>query len=818
MVRRKDSSADNVAVAETPADSLPAIGENVISPEDGKTVSPAEGDPSEASKEVKDSLPIIPLRDTVLFPFTMTSLTIRDAKSITLIEEVSTSNRLVALFPCLAPEEPTTREGFFEFGCVGRVVKMLHFPDETLRVLIRGLKRVRLDSLDETEPYFVGTVTEVQVSEEIDLETEAVARNAVAQFQEIISLSPNLPDELRIALLNMDDYGRLSDLIADTINLSFAEKRELLKAHDLHERLALITTFLNRESQVLRLGNEIQDKVNTVFATQQREHILREQLRAIQEQLGEEPDQPDMAELRQRLAQTQLPEGPREACERELKRLSRMHPSSGDYNVARTYIEWLLDMPWDKFSADRLDLTKARRVLDRDHFKLDKVKERILEHLAVMQLNPDNRGSILCFVGPPGVGKTSLGRSIAHAMGREFVRISLGGVRDEAEIRGHRRTYVGAMPGRIIQGIKRVGTANPVFMLDEIDKLGNDFRGDPASALLEVLDPQQNTAFSDHYLDVDFDLSKVFFITTANLSDPIPPALQDRMEIIRLPGYTHEEKREIAKRFLVPRQLKASGVQKKQLSIRATALDTIIGQYTAEAGVRNLEREMGNLCRKVARKLVGGEIDPESRLVVTEKNLIELIGPPKRFPELVTTQAEIGVTTGLAWTAVGGEILQIEVARTPGQGKLVLTGSLGDVMKESAQIAFSFIKSQFESLKFDPADMERFDYHIHVPAGATPKDGPSAGVTIATALASLVTGRAVYPLRAMTGELSLRGHILPVGGVKEKVLAAARANVRMVLLPKPNLIDLQDVPEEVKTKLEFVGLEDARSALDLMLK
>jgi ATP-dependent Lon protease len=818
MARRKDSSADNVAVAEAPTGSLPETDENVISPEDGKTVSPSEGDQSEASGEVKDSLPVIPLRDTVLFPFTMTSLTIRDAKSITLIEEVSTSNRLVALFPCLSPEEPTTREGFFEFGCVGRVVKMLHFPDETLRVLIRGLKRVRLDSLDATEPYFVGTVTEVQVSEEIDLETEAVARNAVAQFQEIISLSPNLPDELRIALLNMDDYGRLTDLIADTINLSFAEKRDLLKAHDLRERLALITTFLNRESQVLRLGNEIQDKVNTVFATQQREHILREQLRAIQEQLGEEPDQPDVAELRQRLAQTQLPDGPREACERELKRLSRMHPSSADYNVARTYIEWLLDMPWDTFSVDRLDLAKARKVLDKDHFKLDKVKERILEHLAVMQLNPDNRGSILCFVGPPGVGKTSLGRSIAHAMGREFVRISLGGVRDEAEIRGHRRTYVGAMPGRIIQGIKRVGTANPVFMLDEIDKLGNDFRGDPASALLEVLDPQQNSAFSDHYLDVDFDLSKVFFITTANLSDPIPPALQDRMEIIRLPGYTHEEKREIAKRYLVPRQLKASGVQKKQLSIRASALDTIIAQYTAEAGVRNLEREMGNLCRKVARKIVGGEIAVESKLVVTEKNLTELIGPPKRFPELVSTQAEIGVTTGLAWTAVGGEILQIEVARTPGQGKLVLTGSLGEVMKESAQIAFSFIKSQFESLKFDPADMERFDYHIHVPAGATPKDGPSAGVTIATALASLVTGRAVHPLRAMTGELSLRGHILPVGGVKEKVLAAARANVRMVLLPKPNLIDLQDVPEEVKTKLEFVGLEDARSALDLMLK
>jgi ATP-dependent Lon protease len=723
-----------------------------------------------------------------------------------LVETVVPRNRLVALVPSLRKDGETEKaEELFGWGCVARLVKVLRFPDDTLRVLVRGLRRARCLGLVQTEPYLKGRIEPVEPGRVTGEAFEALARTVLTQFQELITIAPNLPEDLRVALLNIDDPGRQADLIANTLSIRFEEKLAILEALAVPLRLERLSVLLTREIATLKLGNEIQDKVNSTFGKQQREAYLREQLRAIQEQLNEEPDTPELADLRKRLAQADLPPEAREAADRELERLRRMHPANADYQVARGYLEWLVALPWNRVSEERTDLREAARILDADHYGLEKAKERILEYLAVRQLQKEARGPILCFVGPPGVGKTSLGQSIARALGREFVRVSLGGIRDEAEIRGHRRTYVGALPGRLLQGIRRAKTANPVFMLDEIDKIGADFRGDPGAALLEALDPEQNGRFSDHYLEVPFNLSRVLFIATANLTDPILPALHDRMEMIRLPGYTAQEQREIARRFLVPRQMAATGLDARQLRFNAAALDAIIARYTHEAGVRNLEREIGTICRKVARRLVEsratGQEPPPLRLAPA--GLPAWLGPQRLFPEHAATRGLVGVATGLAWTAAGGEILLIEATAFPGKGTLTLTGSLGDVMKESAQIALSFVRTHHAALGFDPALIEKQDLHLHVPAGATPKDGPSAGITMAVALASLLTGRAVRPRLAMTGELSLQGRVLPVGGVKEKLIAAARAGVRTVLMPEKNRNDLDELPADVRRLLRF---------------
>mgnify|MGYP006278605365 CR=1 FL=1 len=767
-------------------------------------------DEDEIGEDFPHELPLIPLDGVVLFPYTMTSLTLDRPEEIELTEEVAAGDRLVAFVP-LRPDahEAESPESFFQYGCVGRITKMLRFPDDTVRVLVRGLHRVELLSVGEYDGRFEGFVQIVEEAAPDNLQVEALSRKVREQFEEIIGLSPHLPEELRIALFNLDDRGRMADLIADTINLGYEEKLAVLAALDVEERLGVIMTFMTREVNVLRLGQEIQSQVNSAFEEQQREHFLREQLRAIQEQLGDETDSPDVGELRRKLDEANLPQAAHEAAERELGKLNRMHPAAPEHNVARTYVEWLLEMPWNECTKDQLDLKRARRILNRDHYDLERVKERIVEHLAVMRLRQDSSSPILCFVGPPGVGKTSLGRAIAKAMGREFVRISLGGVRDEAEIRGHRRTYVGALPGRIIQGMKKAGSANPVFMLDEIDKLGNDFRGDPSSALLEVLDPEQNSEFSDHYLEVPFDLSRVMFITTANILDPIPPALLDRMEVLHIPGYTEPEKHKIARRFLLPRQLERNGVDKNQLRLTAGALERIISQYTREAGVRNLEREIGGLCRKYARKLVDEEVDATKQTSMGVDDLTEYLGPPREFPDELPDTPETGIAVGLAWTAAGGETLQIEVTTVPGEGRLVLTGSLGKVMKESARAAVSFVKNHAAELGIDTTPLREQDIHIHVPAGATPKDGPSAGLAIATATASLLSGKPASLKTAMTGEISLRGRVLPVGGIKEKVLAAVRAGVKTVFLPEKNSNDLREVPEDLRKKLTIEPVSQA---------
>ncbi|NOY82467.1 MAG: endopeptidase La [Kiritimatiellaeota bacterium] len=783
---------------------------------------PGDADASpDAAHEVEFpslTLPILPAREVVLFPYTLTSLVVSEPTDIQLVGDSLEQNRMVALIPVRSVDAPRRKSDFFPYGCIGRIVKMLRFPDDSLRILLRGVRRARLMRLRRGGEYFVGRLKPVEAAPDESPETVALARTVFNQFYEVITLSPNLPDELQLSVYNIDDPGRLADLIAEQISLKFEEKLQVLQAVALRPRLELVAAFLNREAVILKASSEIQSRVSEFFSKNQREQFLREQLKAVQEQLGQEPETPEVAELRQRVEGAHLPEAAHEAAMHEIGRLRLMHPSSPEYNVARTYVDWIVSLPWQQTPPLCVDLGRARTVLDRDHFDLEKVKERILDYLAVLHLKEDMKAPILCFVGPPGVGKTSLGRSIAGALGRKFVRLSLGGVRDEAEIRGHRRTYIGALPGRVIQGLRKVGVANPVFMLDEVDKIGKDFRGDPASALLEVLDPEQNYSFSDHYLEIPFDLSRVFFITTANLEDPIPPALHDRMEIIRLPGYTHLEKRQIARRWLFPRQLDAHGLDRSQLLVRARAIDNLIRRYTAEAGVRDLERTIGTICRKHARHIVEGEADGCTRTVVDTADLMSYLGPPKVFPDVADRRRQVGVSTGLAWTASGGEILHIEATFVPGKGALMLTGSLGDVMKESAHIAWSYVRNRYRELGFDPAPWADRDIHIHVPAGATPKDGPSAGVALAAALASLVTGRAVLPYRAVTGEVSLRGRVLPVGGIKEKVLAALRAGVRMVLLPKKNRNDLDEIPEEVRKKLRFELISDAAEALELLLE
>ena len=767
--------------------------------------------------EIPEHLPVLALRGVVIFPSAIVPLPISRKPSLELVEEVLAGDRLLALVAQKdADEETPSRHSIHRRGTVGRLLKMLKYPDQSVRILVQGIQRVDVVDLEQESPYFSGRILPVEDTYGAEDELAARQTHLVNQFAKFVSLIPYLPDELQLVVMNIKDPAKVTDLISSNLNISLDEKQDLLNTSDIHSRMDRLIKIIGREIDMLELGSKIQSQVQTELAQNQKEFYLRQQLRAIQKELGESDARgADLDELRQKLDEADLPEDARKAADSEMDRLRLIPPESAEHSVVRTYLEWLANLPWNHTSEDNLDMAHAREVLDEDHFGLEKVKDRILEYLAVRKLRDDPRSPILCFAGPPGVGKTSLGRSIARAIGREFVRMSLGGVRDEAEIRGHRRTYVGSLPGRIIQNMRTAGTKNPLFILDEIDKIGADFRGDPASALLEVLDPEQNSNFSDHYLDVPFDLSQAIFLTTANQLDPIPHALRDRMEVIEISGYTEEQKLEIAIRHLVPRQISENGLADHQVTFSTGALETLIRDYTREGGLRNLEREVGRTCRKIAREVTEGATGPFS---IDAERVHELLGPAVYFAEVADRQPQVGVVTGLAYTPAGGDILFIESTRMPGKKGLTLTGSLGDVMKESAQAALSLIRSRAESLGIAPDFFEESDLHIHVPAGATPKDGPSAGVTMATSLASLLTERAVHPWVAMTGELTLRGAVLPIGGVKEKVLAAARAGISHVVLPKRNEKDLVDVPAKVLDQMEFTFASEIEEVLAVALE
>ena len=770
---------------------------------------PAEGQPPSpglAAATLPSHLPILPVKDMAIFPRMVLPMVVSEARHIKLVDDALGDKRVLGLVASKdgkSADEVKSIDDIHRVGVAVMVLKMAREDGGQMRMIIQGLTRFRVDELLHTEPFFMARVQGLVDQVDDGLETRALVANLRGLFVRVLDLAPHLPDELRPLAEGMDDPGALCDMIATTINISPPERQTVVEAVEVAERLRLVTTLVNREIQVMELGTKIQDQVKEGLDKTQREFYLRQQLKAIQDELGDsaEPEDSEVAELGRKLAEKDLPEHVRTEADRELKRLGQMQPASSEYHVIQSYLDWIAHLPWSEYSEDTLDIAEARKVLEADHYDLDKVKKRILEYLAVRKLNPDMKGPILCFVGPPGVGKTSLGRSIARSMGREFVRLSLGGVRDEAEIRGHRRTYVGAMPGRIIQSLRRTGSANPVFMLDEVDKLGNDFRGDPSSALLEVLDPEQNFSFSDHYLDLAFDLSKVMFITTANVLDTIPAPLRDRMEIIEIPGYTAEDKAKIAGRYLLPRQRKEHGLSAKQLSIAPAAIRLLIDGYTREAGLRNLEREIGALCRHAARMIAEGEA---KKVKINAVDVHDILGPRKITMDVAMRTAVPGVATGMAWTPFGGDILFVEATSMPGKGGLTLTGQLGDVMKESAMAAVSYARSKADELGIDSEAFGKQDLHIHVPAGAIPKDGPSAGVTLFTALLSLLTDRKVRPNVSMTGEITLRGHVLPVGGIKEKVLAAQRAGIKTIILPAKNERDLEEVPERVKKGLKFV--------------
>ena len=770
------------------------------------------------SKSLPEALPILGLSDIVIFPGTVTPLLVETPQSIRLIDDVVAGDRFLGLVlqRKAEVENPTPAE-LYQHGCAGRVEKMLKFPDGTVRVLVQGLRRFRILDYSSQSPYLIARTEKLKDVAEESLELTALARNAEREFQEIIKLSPTLAEQVKVAALNTEDAAKLSDLIAANLNLSLEERQHLLEMPSVKDRLARLLPLLSRELEVLKLGSKIQNEVVTSMSKNQRDFFLREQIRAIQRELGEvDPGAAEAKELREQIDANNLPEEPRKIALKELDRLQQMPTAVAEYTMTRNYLDWLINLPWSKFTEDKLDLAAASRLLDEQHFGLRKVKDRLLEFLAVIKLKHQLKGPILCLVGPPGVGKTSLGKSVADALGRKFGRISLGGMRDEAEIRGHRRTYVGALPGRIIQTLRRLESGNPVILLDELDKVGSDFRGDPASALLEVLDPSQNNSFVDHYLDVPWDLSRVLFLTTANWLDPIHPALRDRLEVIELPSYTAAEKVQIAKRHLVPRQLEEHGLKKKLVRFPEATLRHLIQGYTREAGVRQLEREIAALTRKAARKIVARK-DQVTPLTINPGMLAGFLGPPSFTSEAAERILEFGIAIGLAWTPVGGEILFVEATRMPGKGALILTGSLGEVMKESAQTALSFLRNRAASLNLEMADYDKKDIHVHVPAGATPKDGPSAGVTIVAALASLFSQRKVRSDVAMTGEISLRGRVLRVGGVKEKVLAAARSGLKHVILPDENRNDWLEVPAEVRHKLKAHFVSNISQMLPLAL-
>jgi ATP-dependent Lon protease len=767
-----------------------------------------------------DALPILPLRETVTYPDTLTPLAVGQERSIKLVNDVLSGNRMLAMVASKDPENDTPGpDDLYDVGVAGTVARMMRVPDGTLRILVQGSERIRILGYASEQPYLVARIEEMPDVIVESTELEALTRNVQSTFSEIIEAIPYLPEELQLAVANLDDPSALSHLIAGALRISTEEKQELLEQVDVNRRLRRLTEILTRELEVVQLGSKIQSQVQSEIDKGQREYFLRQQLKAIQEELGEgDEQQAEINELRERLDAAGLPEEARKAAERELSRLEKLPPVAAEYGVIRTYLEWLVDLPWSNQTEDNLDIAHAREVLDEDHYDLDEVKDRILEYLAVRKLNPESPGPILCFVGPPGVGKTSLGRSIARALGREFERISVGGVRDDAEIRGHRRTYIGALPGTIIRALRDADTRNPVFMIDEIDKMGADFRGDPSSAMLEVLDPAQNSTFRDHYLDLPFDLSEVLFITTANILDTVPPPLQDRMEVIHLPGYTIDEKLHIAKKYLVPRQLEANGLKSSQIEFADAALNAIIDEYTREAGVRNLERQIGTVCRKVARQVAEGTVDGKVR--VSAKRARELLGKRRFFSETRRRTKDPGVATGLAWTPVGGEVLFVEATAVPGSGNLTITGQLGDVMKESAQAALSWVRAHLKDLNPDLSDdwFANHDIHVHVPAGAVPKDGPSAGIAMATALASLISNRPVRNDVAMTGEVTLTGQVLPIGGLKEKSLAAQRAGIKQVIVPDRNEGDVAEISEQEREGLEFVYADDIGDVLQVALE
>jgi len=775
--------------------------------------------PKVSTPTLPEALPILGLSDIVIFPAMVAPLLVDTAQSIRLIDDVVEGDRLLGLvLQRRAEVENPQPEDLWESGCAARVLKMLKFPDNTVRVLVEGLWRIRIKEYETQTPYLRAKVESLKDITTDSVELASLARNAHQQFQEIIKLTPALSDQVKIAALNTDVPGNLTDLIAANLNLNLEERQRLLEINDVKQRLLHLKPLMDRELEVLTLSSKIQNDVSASMAKSQRDFFLQEQIRAIQRELGEvDTTVTEVNALREQIDKNALPEEVQNIALKELERLQQMSPAVAEYALTRNYLDWLINLPWNKSTEDTFDLDNAGRILEEQHFGLDKVKERLLEFIAVIKLKQDLKGPILCLVGPPGVGKTSLGKSVADALGRKFVLISLGGLRDEAEIRGHRRTYVGALPGRIIQSLRRAESRNPVILLDEIDKVGSDFRGDPAAALLEVLDPQQNSTFTDHYLDVPFDLSHVLFITTANWLDPIHAALRDRLEVINLPSYTATEKLQIAKRYLVPRQLEEHGLQRKQVRFPDPTLRRLIVDYTHEAGVRQLEREIASLTRKAARKIVShnGTAHP---LVISHKSLPDYLGQPKFVSDTAEKITEFGIAMGLAWTPVGGEILFIEATRMPGRGKLLLTGSLGDVMKESAQTALSYLRSQAKLLELEMGDFDKYDIHVHVPAGATPKDGPSAGATIVVALASLLTKRLVRSDLAMTGEISLRGRILRVGGIKEKVLAAARSGVKQVLLPEQNRSDWLEVPQEVRNKLKVHFARQISDAIRIALR
>lgn len=765
--------------------------------------------------DIPVEISILPIENMVVFPFMIAPLIISDDQSKRLIEDALLGNRVIGAF---SKKERTERHGsefnnIYRVGCASVILKMLKMPDGSIRLLIHGLKRIRIVQPLTEEPYLKA---KIEVVEEViinDAETQAMMRNAITLLNHVIKIS-SMPEDLGVAAMNINDPGKLADLIASNLSLKLYEQWEILETSVIKERLQKILIVLNKEIDMLELGSKIQTQIRTKIDKSQREYMLREQMKAIKKELGEEDaTQIEIQEMQKVIKKAHLPKPAHDVTEKELKRLETMPPGSAEYTVSRTYLDWILSLPWSKSTKDNLDIKKAAEILNEDHYDLEKIKERILEFLSVLKLKNDMKGPILCFVGPPGVGKTSLGRSIARALGRKFYRSSLGGLHDEAEIRGHRRTYIGSLPGVIIKALKVCGSNNPLIMLDEVDKLGSDFRGDPASALLEVLDPEQNFMFVDHYLDIPFDLSKVMFITTANMLDTIPSPLRDRMEVIQLAGYTMQEKVNIAKKYLIPRQIDRNGISNKHIEIADDAIVRIIEDHTREAGLRNLEREIGTICRKIARAVAEGNGD---KTIITKNLVTKYLGTPKYFLEVAKRTSKPGVATGLAWTQFGGEILFVESVATAGRGDLILTGQLGDVMKESAHAARSFLFSICSEIGIPERMFQEKNIHIHVPAGAIPKDGPSAGITICTTIASLLLNRPLPPDIAMTGEITLKGNILPIGGIKEKVLAATRAGITTVILPEKNEKDMEDIPEEIRHKINFKFVDTMMEVLEFV--
>ncbi len=754
---------------------------------------------------IPERVPLLPLRGDVVFPQTVAPLIVGRPSGIKLVDELMLGDRIVGMVAQIRPDddEPDLAS-LYPVVCLGTILKMLKFPDGSTRVVVQGTSRARLVAIERSEPYMIARIEPLEEDEEPGVETDALVHHVTGLFNRMVEQSGQVPEELQVAAMNTHEAGRLADLLGSSLPFPTEEKQAILGEPNVRKRLGILGQFLARQLAVMELAGKIQAQVGSEISKAQRDHFLRQQIKAIQDELGEgEGDNPELDDLWARIEKAGPSDEAKTEARREIERLGSMHPSSAEYSIVRTYLDWIATLPWSKSSRDRLDLKRAKKVLDGDHYDLEKIKERILEYLAVRKLKKDMKGPILCFAGPPGTGKTSLGKSIAKALGREFVRVSLGGVHDEAEIRGHRRTYVAAMPGRILQGIRKSGKNNPVFMLDEVDKLGADFRGDPSAALLEVLDPEQNGTFRDHYLDVDFDLSKVMFIATANMLETIPAPLLDRMEVLQLPGYSEEEKVLIAQKFIIPKQLEAHGLTPKDVTLRDDAVKRIISDYTREAGLRNLEREIAAVCRKIARKHAEGS---KATTTVAAVDIPKSLGPPKYFREIADRTGTPGVSTGLAWTPTGGEILFIEATALPGKGGLTLTGLLGESMRESAQAAMNYLRTRAQTLGLDAAKIAKTDVHVHVPAGAVPKDGPSAGVAIASALISLFRREAINQDLAMTGEVTLTGRVLPVGGVREKVLAARRAGIKTVLIPHHNEKDLIELPAEVKADVTFYSV------------